>query len=113
VDDDSSVRRALGRLVTSFGFDVRLLASGRECLDASYVDQASCLIVDVSMPGIDGFELFSLLQASNRNIPTIFISALDDIAYQKKAISVGGVAFISKPCDEKKLHSAIHAAIAI
>ncbi len=50
VDDDTSVRRALGRMVRSFGFGVQLLASGRDCLDGPYVDQASCLIVDVMMP---------------------------------------------------------------
>jgi FixJ family two-component response regulator len=112
VDDDLSVRRALGRLVNSFGFPVQLFASGRECLDAAYIDQAACLIVDISMPGIDGFELYTLLKASNRAVPTVFISAHDDIAYQAKVISIGGIAFISKPCDEEELHRAIDAALA-
>ena len=50
VDDDASVRPALGRMVRSFGFGVQLLASGRDCLDRPYVDQASYLIVDVMLP---------------------------------------------------------------
>ena len=98
VDDDSSVRRALGRMVKSFGFEVCQFSSGRECLNAALIDQAACLIVDISMPGLDGFELHSLLLASDRNVPTIFISGDDDIAYPQKVSSIGGVAFISKPC---------------
>jgi len=50
VDDDSSARRAMGRMVRSFGFGVQLLASGRDCLDGHYVDQASLLIVDGMTP---------------------------------------------------------------
>ena len=52
VDDDASLRRALGRMVRSFGFDVQLLASSRDCLDGPYVDQACCLNVDGMMPNM-------------------------------------------------------------
>jgi FixJ family two-component response regulator len=112
VDDDSSVRRALGRLTRSFGFDVETIASGRECLDGAYIDRADCLVLDVSMPGMDGFELYALLQASGRDVPTVFISAHDDEGYGRKARSLGAVAFLSKPCDEKSLMEAINNAIA-
>ncbi len=50
VDDDTSARHASGRMVRSFGFGVQLLASGHDCLDGPYVEQAACLIVDVMMP---------------------------------------------------------------
>jgi len=113
VDDDASVRRALGRMVRSFGFDVELLASGRDCLDGPYVDQASCLIVDVMMPDMDGFELQVLLAASGRDIPTIFISAQNDQKYFDRAQSLGCVAVLNKPCDAKFLYDAIVKATAI
>ncbi len=113
VDDDASVRRALGRMVRSLGFDVQLLASGRDCLDGPYVDQASCLIVDVMMPNMDGFELHALLAASGRDIPTIFISGQDDQKNFDRAQSAGCVAFLNKPCDANLLHDAIVKAIAI
>ena len=113
VDDDASVRRALGRMVRSFGFDVQLLASGRDCLDGPYVDQASCLIVDVMMPNMDGFELHALLAASDRNIPTIFISGQNDEKDFDRAALVGCVAFLNKPCDANSLHDAIEKAIAM
>ena len=112
VDDDASVRRALGRMVTSFGFEVQLLASGRECLDGLYIDRAACLILDVAMPGMDGFELHTLLQASGRSVPTVFISAHDDENYRAKARSVGAVAFLNKPCDESLLRDAVDNALA-
>ena len=112
VDDDASVRRALGRLVTSVGFEVQLFASGRECLDGPYIDRATCLILDVAMPGMDGFELHALLQASGRSVPTVFISAHGDEDYQAKARSVGAVAFLNKPCDESLLRDAVDNAVA-
>ena len=113
VDDDASVRRALGRMVRSFGFDVRLLATGRDCLDGPYVDQASCLIVDVMMPNMDGFELHALLAASDRDIPTIFISGQYEQINFVRAVSAGCVAILNKPCDANLLHDAIVKAIAI
>ncbi len=113
VDDDKSVRLALGRLVRSFGFEIQLLATGRDCLDGPYVDNASCLIVDVMMPDIDGFELHALLTASGRDIPTIFISGINDQKTINRAQSVGGVAILNKPCDANSLHDAIVKAIAM
>ena len=112
VDDDTSVRRALGRLIRAFGFDVETHASGRECLDGAQIDRAECLVLDVSMPGMDGFELYTLLQASGRSVPTVFISAHDEEGYGPKARALGAVAFLSKPCDEKSLIDAINKAIA-
>ena len=113
VDDDASVRRALGRMVRSFGFDVQLLASGRDCLDGPYVDQASCLIIDIMMPNLDGFELHALLAASGRDIPTIFISGRNDRRNIDRAQSAGCVAILNKPCDANSLHDAIVKALAI
>jgi FixJ family two-component response regulator len=100
-------------MVKSFGFDVQVLESGRECLDGPYVDQASCLIVDIMMPDIDGFELHALLAASGRNIPTIFMSGHYDQKTFDRAQSVGGAAILNKPCDSNLLHDAIVKAIAM
>ncbi|MCH9006166.1 MAG: response regulator [Proteobacteria bacterium] len=113
VDDDASVRRALGRMVRSLGFDVQLLASGRDCLDGPYVDRASCLIVDVMMPNMNGFELHALLAASGRDIPTIFISGKNDQKNFYGAQSASCVAILNKPCDANSLHDAIIKAIAM
>ncbi len=112
VDDDPSMRRALGRLIRSFGLEVELLASARECLDGSHIDRAACLILDVSMPGMDGFELYALLQASGRSVPTVFISAHDNADYRERARSAGAIAYLDKPCDEVLLGEALHKAFA-
>ena len=112
VDDDASVRRALGRMVELFGFDVRLFASPRECLDGLDINRASCLILDTTLPGMDGFELHTLLKESNRSVPTIFISAHDDKCYRVKALSVGATAFLNKPFEESLLLDAIENALA-
>ncbi len=113
VDDDASVRRALGRMVRSLGFDVQLIASSRDCLDGPYVDHASCLIVDVMMPNMNGFELQALLAASGRNIPTIFITGQNDQKNFDRARSAGCVTILNKPCDANLLHDAIVKAIAM
>ena len=113
VDDDTSVRSALGRMIRSFGFDVQLFASGRDCLDGSFIDRASCLIVDVMMPDMDGYELHALLKASGRDIPTVFMSGQYDQKTFDRARSMGGVAILNKPCDADLLHDAIVKAIAM
>ena len=100
-------------MVRSFGFDIQLLASGRDCLDEPYVDQASCLIIDIMMPDMDGFELHALLEASGRDIPTIFISGQNDQKTIDRAQSMGSVAILNKPCDPNLLHDAIEKAIAM
>jgi len=113
VDDDASVRRALGRMVRSLGFDVQLFSSARDCLDGPYVDRASCLIIDIIMPNMDGFELHALLAASGRDIPTIFISGKNNQNNFDRAQSAGCVAILNKPCDVDLLHDAIVKAIAM
>jgi FixJ family two-component response regulator len=112
VDDDPSVRRALGRLVRSFGYEAKLFASGRQCLDEPHIDGAVCLIIDVTMPDMDGFELHALLTAAGHTIPTIFISAHDFAEFKDRAKLSGCVAFLNKPYDEKLLHDALNKAIA-
>ena len=112
VDDDLSVRRALGRLVRAFGFDVEIFSSGKHCLDEFHSESAACMIIDVTMPGLDGFELYDLLTTAGRSVPTIFISAHDTAEYIDRAHSTGCVAFLSKPCDEGSLLKALNKAIA-
>jgi FixJ family two-component response regulator len=106
------MRRALGRLINSFGFEAQLYASGRECLDENIIDRAACLIVDVSMPQMDGFELHALLEESGRSVPTVFISGHVGLGYRAHASSLDAVAFLHKPCDGALLRDAIDSALA-
>ncbi len=105
------MRRALGRLINSFGFEVQLYASGRECLDGIFIDQAACVIVDVSMPQMDGFELHALLEETGRSVPTVFISGHVGLGYREHASSLDAVAFLHKPCDGALLRDAIESTL--
>ena len=107
VDDEAPVRRALTRLMRTHGYDTLAFSGGRECLDGREIDQAEVVIIDVSMPGMDGFELHTLLRASGRNIPTIFVSAHANRRYASRAISAGAITFLNKPCHEAVLLRAI------
>ncbi len=106
VEDDSSVRRSLGRMISSFGFKVHLFASASNYLNESELDPA-CLILDVVMPDMNGLELLAALRESGRSVPTVFISAHDDEAYMEKARALGAIAYLQKPCDETALLDAI------
>ena len=110
VDDEAPVRRALSRLMKAHGYDALVFSSGRECLDGHEIDRAGIVIIDVSMPGMDGFELHTLLRASGRIIPTIFISAHAGKEYASRAKSVDAVTFLEKPCNEADLMSAVESA---
>ena len=110
VDDEAPVRRAVSRLMQTHGYDALAFSSGRECLDGHEIYRAGIVIIDVSMPGMDGFELHTLLRASGREIPTIFVSAHANRQYASRAKSVGAITFIDKPCNEADLLSAVESA---
>ena len=113
VDDEAPVRRALSRLMQTHGYDAMAFSNGRDCLDGHEIDRAGIVIIDVSMPGMDGFELHTLLRASGRVIPTIFISAHANRQYASRAESVGAITFIDKPCKEADLLSAVKSAFTV
>jgi len=112
VDDDKYVRQALIRFMRLHGYDSLGFSSGRDCLDGHEVDKADVVIIDIAMPGMDGFELHTLLRASGRQIPTIFISAFANKQYASRAKSVGAITLLSKPCKEVDMLRAVEAAFA-
>ena len=111
VEDDPSVRRALGRMIETLGFKVKLFASASDYLNESHPDP-TCLILDVVMPVMNGFELLVELKETHRSVPTVVISAHDDQAYLEKARSLGVNAYLLKPCDEIALLDAIEKSLA-
>lgn len=112
VDDDPSVLRALGRLVSAFGYQVKLFDSGRQCLEDPCIDSAACLIIDVMMPGLNGFELHTLLTAAGHTTPTIFISAHDSSELKIPKHISDNIVFFNKLCDETLLYDAINNVLA-
>jgi len=111
VEDDDSVRESLQCLIRSFGFSVEAFASAEEFLKSDHLRDTRCLILDVRMRGMNGFELQRRLLASHPEIPVIFITAHGNEAARSQALRDGAVAYLLKPFTEEALLSAIHAAL--
>jgi FixJ family two-component response regulator len=103
VDDDLSMRRALRRLVRSAGFPVETFASARDYLDATARDRGGCLVLDIYMEGMNGFELQERLVSDRCAIPVIFITAHDDPVTRERIRRSGAAGYLSKPFDPEAL----------
>jgi FixJ family two-component response regulator len=110
VDDDASIREALKSLMRSVRFNVDAFASAEEFLASERVDDTACLILDVYLPEMNGFELQSHLKNEGRNIPIIFITAHSDEASRQRALKGGAIDFLSKPVRRDTLLKAIQSA---
>ncbi len=111
VDDDASIRAALKSLMRSARFNVEAFASAEEFLASEQLSDTACLILDVSLPGMSGFDLQNLLNNEQRHIPIIFITAQGDEASRQRALKGGAVDFLSKPVRRETLFKAIQSAI--
>jgi FixJ family two-component response regulator len=111
VDDDASVRDALGSLIRSVGLRVEMLVSAKEFLGRKRPDGPACLVLDVRLPGLSGLDLQRELMATGNQIPIIFITGHGDIPMSVRAMKAGAVEFLPKPFRDQDLLDAIHQAI--
>ncbi|MBR0961936.1 response regulator transcription factor [Bradyrhizobium japonicum] len=111
VDDDESVRVAMGGMVESFGYTPVTFESADDFLKSGKLPDTSCLILDVQMPDMTGLELHGRLIASGRRIPTIFVTAFPDKRVRDRALRAGGVCFLSKPFGRDDLLGCIESAL--
>ena len=111
VDDDSSVRKSLARLVRTAGFDVETFASAREFLTRPRYDGPSCLVLDVRMPGLSGLDLQETLAIAGQRVSIVFITGFPDVRARVKAMKGGAIDFLSKPVNDKDLLDAIERAV--
>jgi len=112
VDDDPSVRKGLGRLLKSAGFKVELFGSARKFLHADPAREgSSCLVLDMKMPELSGFDLQQELKQKDYALPIVFITGHGDIPKSVKAMKTGAVDFLTKPFDEDDLLAAIQEAV--
>ena len=111
VEDDPSVRVAIGRLIRSVGLQVQLFASAQEFLRAERADLPACLVLDVRLPGLSGLELQQMLPEQNAKIPIIFITGHGDIPMSVRAMKAGAVEFLTKPFRDQDLLGAIQHAL--
>ena len=111
VDDDASIRKALGRLFRSLGMVVETFASAEEVLHALDHREPSCLILDLRLPGLSGLELQTQLAESGRHIPIVIITAHGDEHARQQALAAGAFGFLLKPFDEQTLLDAMERTI--
>jgi len=111
VDDDISVCRAVSLLLKSHGFKVQTFTRAAEFLAFKQLRLPSCLILDIRLPGINGFALQDLLTSRRLTIPVIFITGHGNIPMSVKGMKAGAIDFLSKPVTEKKLLGAVTQAI--
>lgn len=111
VDDDASVRRALTNLFQSVGLTVEVFGSAAELLHGTLPDVASCLVLDIRLPGVSGLDFQSELARANINIPIIFMTGHGDIPMSVRAMKGGAVDFLTKPFRDQDMLDAVTVAI--
>lgn len=103
VDDDESVREAAKGLVRSLGYSAVTFASAEEFLNSDRLDDTSCLITDVQMPGLSGVELQQHLCDHGHSMPIIFITAFPEEKTRAQVLETGAIDYLSKPFTEENL----------
>jgi FixJ family two-component response regulator len=111
VDDDISVRESLELLIQNEGWQPKTFASAQEFLDHRRAEVPSCLVLDISLPGLDGLELQKRVAVEGAEIPIIFITGHGDIPKTVQAMKRGAVEFLTKPFNDELLLTAIRQAL--
>jgi FixJ family two-component response regulator len=113
VDDDLSVRQAIGRLIGSAGYAVEVFASAQAFLQREAYDGIGCMVVDLHMPGETGLDLQATLNSRDSTMPIVFITGAGNTAAGVQAMKQGAVDFLSKPVDDEELLEIIARAVDI
>jgi FixJ family two-component response regulator len=111
IDDDASVRAATDNLLSSHGYFVDTFASAEDFLKSTRLDDSSCVITDVQMPGMSGLELLTNVRSRGNNTPFIFITAFPDETVRVRAQKAGAIGFLEKPFAGRVLIDCIETAL--
>jgi FixJ family two-component response regulator len=111
VEDDASMRRALSNLFQSVGLEVEVFGSASEMLQSKLSDVASCLVLDIRLPGLSGLDFQAELAKANIHIPIIFMTGHGDIPMSVRAMKGGAVDFLTKPFRDQDMLDAVMVAI--
>src|ERR1700731_2249357 len=111
IDDDASMRRALTNLFQSVGLTIEVFGSAPEMLKSKLPDVASCLVLDIRLPGLSGLDFQNELAKANIHIPIIFMTGHGDIPMTVRAMKSGAVDFLTKPFRDQDMLDAVVAAI--
>ena len=111
VDDDASVRTATDNLLRSLGYAVFTFDSAEEFLRSAQLNDTSCVIADVQMPGMSGVDLQARLLTQGYRVPFIFITAFPEKTIRARALKAGAICFLTKPFDRLTLTKCLDAAL--
>jgi len=112
IDDEEPVRKALGRLLKSAGFAVRIFSGGKQFLDSLTARPPVCAVLDLHMPDMTGFEVLAHLALTGGRVPVVVITGHDAPDAEDHALSAGAAAYLLKPINDLILLDAITAAVA-
>jgi FixJ family two-component response regulator len=111
VDDDESVREAVGGFLRALGFDTEVFASAEDFLRSGRVEVTACVITDMNMPAMSGLELHARVVGDGHSVPFIFITAFPNEQTRARALKGGAVCFLNKPFTETELVAGIGSAL--
>jgi FixJ family two-component response regulator len=111
IDDDPSIQEMLSSLFRSIGLRVEVFGSAQELLQSKLPEIAGCLVLDVRLPGLSGFDLQAELAKANIQTPIVFMTGHGDISMSVRAMKAGAVDFLTKPFRDQDLLDAVTAAI--
>jgi len=111
VEDDESLREAMGHLLRLLGYAAAAFASAEEFLKSDLLGDTACLITDVHLPGMSGVELQSRLISAGHHIPIIFVTAFPEEAIRARVLGDGALAYLSKPLREQSLIACLDQAL--
>ena len=109
LDDEPQFGKALARLLKTHGFEVVTFTRGEEFLEACASRLPDCVLLDLHMPGLSGFEILERIAA--RHVPVLVITGHDQPGNAQRVLALGGLNYFLKPVNESQLLAAIHAAI--
>lgn len=110
IDDEASVRMALGRLIRAAGFDVDTYATGADFLHALERRRPDCVVLDLRMPDLSGFDVQQALQQSCACLPVVVLTGDDSPHNRTRALQQGAMTYLRKPVDDALLIDSIRAA---
>lgn len=111
IDDDSSLRLALSRLLSAAGYEVEVYESAEDFLAKERGDGIGCILLDINMPGLSGIQLQEHLMRQLSNLPIVFLTGHGDIATSVRAIKAGAEDFLAKPVAKEDLLDAVQRAL--
>lgn len=111
LDDEPQLRKALRRLLATHGFCVEDYECGDEFLSDLSSRQPDCLVLDLHMPEVNGFDVLAAFEAKHISLPVVVITGHDGPGMQERALALGAAAYLTKPVDELALLSAIRSSL--